>query len=92
MAEDAGTPMQGIHEIQVTLRKYEFSPGSMLVKGERVRLIMGAVNHDHGFKLDDFDMNQKVRRGTTTIVELVTDKVGSFQFRARMFVASDIET
>jgi hypothetical protein len=44
MAEDAGTPIQGVCEIQVTLRKYEFSPGSLQVKkGERVRLIMGGA-------------------------------------------------
>jgi cytochrome c oxidase subunit II len=80
--DNAGTPMQGVHEIQVTLRKYEFSPGSLRVKkGERVRLIMAAVDHDHGFKLDDFDINQKVRKGTTTIVEFTADKSGTFQFR-----------
>src|ERR1700686_1522531 len=80
--DNAGTPMQGGHEIQVTLRKYEFSPGSLRVnKGERVRLIMAAVDHDHGFKLDDFDINQKVRKGTTAIVEFTADKSGTFQFR-----------
>jgi cytochrome c oxidase subunit II len=80
--DNAGTPTQGVHEIQVTLRKYEFSPGSLRVKkGERVRLIMAAVDHDHGFKLDDFDINQKVRKGTTAIVEFTADKTGTFQFR-----------
>jgi len=74
--------MQGVHEIQVTLRKYEFNPGSLHVKkGERVRLIMVAVDHDHGFKLDDFDISQKVRKGTTAIVEFTADKSGTFQFR-----------
>ena len=54
VAEDAGKPMRGVHEIQVTLRKYEFSPGSLRVRqGEQVRLIMAAVDHDHEFKLDD---------------------------------------
>ena len=62
--DNTGAPIQGVHEIRVTLRKYEFSPGSLRVKkGERVRLIMAAVDHDHGFKLDDFDINQKVREG-----------------------------
>ena len=80
--DNAETPMQGVHEIQVTLRKYEFNPGSLHVKkGERVRLIMAAVDHDHGFKLDDFDINQKVRKGTTAIVEFTADKSGTFQFR-----------
>jgi cytochrome c oxidase subunit II len=80
--DNAGTTTQGVHEIQVTLRKYEFNPGSLHVKkGERVRLIMVAVDHDHGFKLDDFDINQKVRKGTTAIVEFTADKSGTFQFR-----------
>jgi len=29
VAKDAGTGAQSVHEIQVTLRKYEFSPGSL---------------------------------------------------------------
>jgi cytochrome c oxidase subunit 2 len=79
---DAGASMQGVHEIQVTLRRYEFTPGSLHVKkGERVRLVMAAVDHDHGFKLDEFDVNQKVQKGTTVVVEFTADKVGTFQFR-----------
>jgi cytochrome c oxidase subunit 2 len=82
VAKDAGTPMRGVHEIQLTLRKYEFSPGSLRVrKGEQVRLIMAAVDHDHGFKLDDFDINQKIPKGTTVVVEFIADKAGTFQFR-----------
>jgi cytochrome c oxidase subunit II len=79
-ADDPST--QGVHEIQVTLKKYEFSPGSLHVKkGERVKLIMAAVDHDHGFKLDEFGVNQKVQKGTTATVEFIADKSGSFQFR-----------
>ena len=81
-ADDPATPTQGIHEIQITLKKYEFSPGSLHVKkGERVKLIMAAVDHDHGFKLDAFGVNQKVSKGTTATVEFTADKSGSFQFR-----------
>jgi cytochrome c oxidase subunit II len=81
VAQDAGTRMP-VHEIQVTLRKYDFTPGSLRVKkGEQVRLIMAAMDHDHGFKLDDFQINQKIRKGTTAIVEFTADKAGTFQFR-----------
>jgi hypothetical protein len=42
VVKDAGTGVQGVHEIQVTLRKYEFSPGLLRVKkGET-----GQANHD----------------------------------------------
>jgi cytochrome c oxidase subunit II len=82
VVKDAGTGAQRVHEIQVTLRKYEFSPSSLRVrKGEQVRLIMVAADHDHGFKLDDFNVNQKVLKGTTVIVEFTADKAGTFQFR-----------
>jgi cytochrome c oxidase subunit 2 len=81
-AKDAQTGMQAVHEIQVTLRKYEFSPGSLRVrKGERVKLVMTAADHDHGFKLDDFNINQKIPRETTVVVEFTADKAGTFQFR-----------
>ena len=81
-AKNAGAGVQAVHEIQVTLRKYEFSPSSLRVrKGERVKLVMAAADHDHGFKLDDFDINQKIPKGTTVVVEFIADKAGTFQFR-----------
>jgi cytochrome c oxidase subunit 2 len=82
VAKDATTRPQAVHEIQLTLRKYEFNPGSLRVrKGERVKLVMTAADHDHGFKLDDFDVNQKIPKGTTVVVEFTADKAGTFQFR-----------
>ena len=82
VARDAGTGAQGVHEIQVTLRKYEFNPGSLRVrKGEQVRLVMAAADHDHGFKLDDFDIDQKIPKGKTVVVQFTADKAGTFQFR-----------
>jgi cytochrome c oxidase subunit 2 len=81
-AQSAETPMRGVHEIQVTLRKYEFRPGTLRVKkGEQVKLVMAAADHDHGFKLDDFNINQKIPKGTTVVVEFTADKAGTFQFR-----------
>ena len=80
-ATDVGT-MRGIQEIHVTLRKYEFNPGTLHVrKGDHVKLIMTAADHDHGFKLDEFDVNQKISKGTTVAVEFTADKAGTFQFR-----------
>jgi cytochrome c oxidase subunit 2 len=82
LAKDVGTGAQSVHEIQVTLRKYEFSPGTLRVrKGEQVKLVMVAADHDHGFKLDDFNIDQKIPKGTTVVVEFTADKIGSFQFR-----------
>ncbi len=81
-AKPEGAPILGVHEIEVTLKKYEFNPGSLRVKkGEKVRLVMVALDHDHGFRLDEFDVNQKIPKGTTTVVEFTAEKSGTFQFR-----------
>jgi len=80
-AGNTGTSMPAAHEIQVTLRKYEFNPGSLHVKkGEQVKLVLTAEDHDHGFRLDDFNINQKVAKGTTAVVTFTADKAGTFEF------------
>jgi cytochrome c oxidase subunit II len=85
-ANDAVTQTAGVHEVQVTSRKYEFSPSSLRVKkGEQVRLIIAALDHDHGFKLDEFHINQKIKRGKTATVEFTADKAGTFSFRCSNF-------
>jgi heme/copper-type cytochrome/quinol oxidase subunit 2 len=82
VAKDATTEVPGVREIRVTLRKYDFTPGVLRVKkGEQVRLVMAAEDHDHGFRLDDFNINQKIPKGTTVVVAFTADKAGTFQFR-----------
>ena len=75
-----------VHEIQVTARKYEFTPRLLRVKrGEEVRLIIAPLDHDHGFKLDEFHINQQIKRGTPATVEFRRDKAGTFQFHCSDF-------
>ena len=82
VAEHAGPGAQSVHEIRVTLRKYEFNPGSLHVRrGEQVKLVMVAADHDHGFKLVDYNIDRKIPKGTTVVVEFTADKAGTFQFR-----------
>lgn len=83
---DAVEQRAGVHEVQVTSRKYEFSSSSLRVKkGEQVRLIIAALDHDHGFKLDEFQINQKIKKGKTATVEFTADKAGTFSFRCSNF-------
>jgi cytochrome c oxidase subunit 2 len=71
----------GAHEIPMTAKKYEFSPSSIHVKkGEHVKLLITAVDHDHGFKLPAFDIQQDVKEGETTTIEFTADKAGTFRF------------
>jgi len=74
------------HEIQMTCKKYAFSPNSISVKkGERVRLTITATDHDHGFKLEPFHVEQKLKKGIPTTVEFTADKSGTFLFKCSVF-------
>lgn len=71
-----------VHEIQMTAKKYEFSPDPIRVKkGERVRLIITATDRDHGIKIEAFNVEQKLKKGVPTTVEFTADKAGTFPFK-----------
>lgn len=71
-----------VHEIQMTAKKYEFSPDPIRIKkGERVRLIITATDRDHGIKIEAFNVEQKLKKGVPTTVEFTADKAGTFPFK-----------
>jgi cytochrome c oxidase subunit II len=73
-------------EIKVTAKRYEFDPGQIRVKkGDHVKLIITAADHDHGFKLDAFHIDQKVKKGETAAVEFIADQAGTFPFACSKF-------
>lgn len=83
-SQPAQAPAQSgqVHEIQMTAKKYEFSPNPIRVKkGERVRLIITATDRDHGIKIEAFNIEEKLKKGVPTTVEFTADKAGSFPFK-----------
>lgn len=83
-AQEAAAP--GVTEIQVTAKKYEFSPNPIRVKkGAHVKLIITAIDHDHGFKLEAFHIEQKLKKGVPTTIEFTPDKAGTFPFKCSVF-------
>lgn len=81
-----GAEASPAHEIQVTAKKYQFNPNVISVKkGEHVKLIITALDHDHGFKLAAFDINQLLKKGAATTIELTADKAGTFPFQCSHF-------
>ena len=72
--------------IQMTARKYRFEPAVVTVKqGTRVKLIVTAVDHDHGLKLAAYGIDQKLPKGIATPVEFTADKAGTFSFNCSTF-------
>ena len=78
-------PDQG-NTIQVKARKYRFDPAVITVKqGDRVKLVITAVDHDHGFSLAPFGVDQQLPKGVATPVEFTADKAGTFSFHCSHF-------
>jgi heme/copper-type cytochrome/quinol oxidase subunit 2 len=75
-----------LREIQVTATKYEFTPNPIHVKkGERVKVVITATDHDHGFELDAFKIDQKIKKGTSSSFEFTADRAGTFPFHCSTF-------
>ncbi len=73
-------------EIQMTAKKYQFDPNVVTVKkGEHVKLVITALDRDHGFKLEAFGINQKLKKGDPATIEFTADKTGTFQFQCSEF-------
>ena len=83
-AQDARASEAG--EIKVTAKKYAFDPNPIRVKkGDHVKLVITAVDHDHGFKLDAFHIDQLLKKGEVTTVEFTADQAGTFPFACSKF-------
>lgn len=89
IAQDAAPASGGqgqAAEFKVTAKKYEFDPNVITVKkGQHVKLVITAVDHDHGFKLEAFNIDQKMKKGDPAIVEFTADKAGTFPFECSVF-------
>lgn len=82
----APAPSAEVHEIQVSARKYEFDPSTITVKkGDHVKLVITALDHDHGFKLEAFQIDKLLKKGRATTIEFTADKVGTFPFHCSHF-------
>lgn len=81
-AQEAGAVGEAPHEINITAKKYEFTPNVITVKkGEPVKLVITATDRDHGFKLAAFKINQHLKKGEPATIEFTADKAGEFPFQ-----------
>ena len=83
-----GAGGQGVEpaEIKMIAEKYDFQPDIIkLKKGDHVRLLITAVDHDHGIKIEAFHINQKLPKGEPVSVEFTADRAGTFPFECSQF-------
>jgi cytochrome c oxidase subunit II len=73
-------------EIKMTAKKYAFDPSVIKVKkDDHVKLVITAVDHDHGFKIEAFHVDQLLKKGEATTIEFTADQAGTFPFECSHF-------
>jgi cytochrome c oxidase subunit 2 len=73
-------------EITMTAKKYEFSPNTVTVrKGDKVKLVITALDRDHGLRIEAFHIDQKLPKGSPVTVEFIADQAGTFPFECSQF-------
>src|SRR5579862_5189476 len=73
-------------EIVITAKKYGCDPEVITVtQDEHVKLLITALDHDHGFKIDAFHIDQLLKKGEPTTIEFTPDMTGTFPFQCSHF-------
>ena len=54
-------------------------------KGEKVRLLISAFDHDHGIKIAGYDIDQMLPKGSTATIEFTANKAGTFEFKCSVY-------
>jgi cytochrome c oxidase subunit 2 len=85
-AQDAPPGGGAVREIPMTAKKYEFSPATITArKGEHLKLVITALDKDHGIEIEAFNIKQELKKGVPTPIEFAADKVGEFPFKCSKF-------
>ncbi|MFQ5801094.1 MAG: cupredoxin domain-containing protein [Candidatus Hydrothermarchaeales archaeon] len=72
----------GVKEFHIKLSGYKYEPSVIKVKqGDRVRLLLEGMDIEHGFYIDGYDLDIKVRHAEVKTLEFVADRPGAFKIR-----------
>ena len=70
-----------VKQFGMVAKQWEFQPDTIRVtEGETVRLSIESIDVTHGFAIPDFGVSERLVPGTTTEVEFVADKAGTYTF------------
>jgi len=92
LAAALALPNDGAQVIQVSAKKFEFSPAVIELKiGVPVVLEITSLDRKHGFALPDFKIDEQVEAGGVTRIRFVPDRAGTFAFHCSVFCGSGHE-
>lgn len=83
--EASGTVENGVRVIEIKAYQFYFDPATIIVnKGEKVRLIIEAMDVPHGFEIEGFDIPEYdidtvIRVGKPLVLEFIADEEGVWE-------------
>lgn len=84
--EATGTLENGVRTIHIKAYQFYFEPTTIIVnKGEKIKLIVEAMDVPHGFEIEgfripDYDIDTVVRKGVPLVLEFDADETGVWDF------------
>ena len=70
-----------VREFDIIAKNWEFVPNTIEVNlGDKVELHIESVDVSHGFKLPDFDIDERLEPHNDVHVDFIANKKGTFQF------------
>lgn len=84
--EATGTLENGVRTINIKAYQFYFEPELIIVnKGEKVRIIVEAMDVPHGFEIEgfmipDYNIETVIRKGFPLTVEFIADEKGVWDF------------
>ena len=89
---DAPAPVAQPRVVRITAKKFEYSPAKVVLeKGEPVVLELVSLDRKHGFTAPDLGLRADIDPDHVTRLELVPQKVGTFEFHCDVFCGSGHE-
>ena len=86
LAQDSAAGSGPVTEIQMTAKKYEFTPATIHARvGEHVRLVITALDHTHGFKIAALHIDKKLEKGDPVTIEFTAEQPGTYPFECSHF-------
>ncbi len=78
-----------VKEFHIKLSRYSYSPSVIRVKqGDSVRLLLEGMDIEHGFYIDGYDLDVKVRHAELKTLEFMADRPGAFKIRCSVMCGS----
>jgi cytochrome c oxidase subunit 2 len=80
------------HVIQITAKRFEYTPSEIVVKrGEAVRIEIASLDRKHGFTIPDLAVRGDVKPGGKAVIRFTPSKTGRFNFHCDLFCGSGHE-